>query len=410
MKRIISSILILALSLSLFAGCKETEGTASGSDIPAVTSGNISQEIVSTDGTANSGDTPVTSGNISAVSGSEVISGSEIVSGSSVTSGSEVISNSSVTGSPSGVVSDTASNGGNQTVAQMPVNRNDETSIISTSIISSNPKFSIPDDDYVIPPETNEANLYYYYNQLPDYLKDSYIKLVIAIANCKMTCQLDIEPTEAELNVLYTCITYDHPQFFHMYSYEQPNHITHSPNDKSLIYIMYDYQVSESNASPDIDEIEDIFEQIQNVAKAPLYEANKYSSVYDKVTYLYYWLVDETEISWSNYNAHPHSTIKELLVDKHGVCIGYALTLSYLYRQLGITTTVGTGINSSNVEHTWCIAKLNGKYYACDAYFANEHRVNFEHSSAEYLLMDSYDKEVEMQVTPYSFYKGPTLG
>ncbi len=269
-------------------------------------------------------------------------------------------------------------------------------------------RLNIPEDDYIIPPQTNPANLYYFTNIVPDNLADAYCKIVAAIANCKMTCQLDAPITAEELELLFICISADNPQFFHIYSGEQPNHFSFSPNDNSVVYIMYEFK--KENSAPDIDLIKSYQAKIQEEIAEPIAEAKKYESVFDQMTYLYYWLVDGTEISWSKYNEHPHCTIKEVLLDKHGVCIGYALSLSYLYRQLGITTTTGMGVNSSNVEHTWCIPYVDGVYYACDGYFANEHRVNFEHSSAEFLFMTDYEKEKEMQVEPYKIYKGPTLG
>lgn len=374
LKKIISVILIFALSLTVFAGCSDNVGSTSQSNISANSSGNTSSDASSAGSTAISD------------------SSSNVMTSSSAAS--EVTSSDNTSQNDSSAFSD----------------RNAIRNILNSSSVSSDPKFSVPDDDYIIPPETNNDNLYYYYNVLPDYLKDSYCKLTAAIANCKMSCKLDIEPTDAELSILYSCITFDNPQFFHIYSYDQGNYFMHSPNDNSVIYIMYDYQVSEDNASPDVNAIKEYIEQINENMKAPLYEANKYSSVYDKIAYLYYWLVDETNISWSDYNAHSHSTVKELLVDKHGVCIGYALTLSFLIRQLDVVTSVGSGVNSSDVEHTWTLVKLDGKYYACDTYFANEHRVNFEHSSAEYLLMENYDTETNMRVDVYAVFKGPNLG
>lgn len=313
--------------------------------------------------------------------------------------------------STSSVTSDsnTSASGASDASVMSDLTASDVSELLSNNT-GEGQKFSVPEDDYIIPPETNDDNLYYYYNCLSESLRDAYCRLTAAIANCEMTCQLASAPTEEELSLLYTCITFDQPQFFHIYAYEQANHFTYSPSDKSVIYIMYDFQISETNAAPDIDAITEYYNQIQANIKEPIEEAQKYKSTYDQISYLYYWLVDGTQISWSDHNEHPHSTIKELLIDKHGVCIGYALTLSYLYRQLGIVTTIGSGINSSNVQHTWCIAKVDGKYYACDAYFGNEHRVNFEHSSAEYLLMENYDTEEKMQVTPYAIIAGPTLG
>lgn len=352
MKKIVSAILLLAICLTCFSGC-DNGGNASD-----VTSVNTSvADASNTDASQGENSTAPTISHLTPEDVGSILN-SDVASG------------------------DATQNNGN--------------------------KLNIPEGDYVITPETNPANLYYFVNLVPDYLADSYCKLVAAVASCDMSCQLDITLTAEELEFLYNCIILDHPEFFHIYASEQPNHFSFSPNDNSIVYIMYEFK--KANSAPDIDLIKDYNAQIKKELEAPIAEAKKYSNVFDQLTYLYYWVVDGTNISWAKYNEHPHSTIKELFLDKHGVCIGYALSLSYLYRQLGIVTTVGSGINSSNVEHTWCIPYVNGVYYAIDGYFGNEHRVNFEHSSAEYLFMTNYDKEKEMQVTPYAIYKGPDLG
>ena len=238
----------------------------------------------------------------------------------------------------------------------------------------------INDESVVIPVSVPDQNLYYYerlktgesdltwaYNEIV------YAATHLANPNSEYGNVTEVyfpdDLTAEELDDVYTAVYFDHPELWFL---RQP--------DKSGCVLHPAYINGEVEEAAD--------RIVAMVADMP-YEI-------DKISFLSGYMYDNFRIDWTSYNNHEHSSVKEMLLSKYGVCVGYASTFTYLLHRAGIFAITGHGKVSSGVDHCWTITLKDGIYVYTDNYFMRDKGGNTEHSLATYFCFGDtsvYDAE-----------------
>lgn len=91
------------------------------------------------------------------------------------------------------------------------------------------------------------------------------------------------------------------------------------------------------------------------------------ASDYEKVKYVFETLVRNVDY---DLNAPENQNIISVFIYRSTVCQGYACATQYLLQQLGIESTVITGI-ADNDHHAWNLVRLDGDYYYMDTTWGN---------------------------------------
>ncbi len=91
------------------------------------------------------------------------------------------------------------------------------------------------------------------------------------------------------------------------------------------------------------------------------------ASDYEKVKYVFETLVRNVDY---DPNAPENQNIISVFVYRSTVCQGYACGTQYLLQQLGIESTVITGVANDD-HHAWNLVKLDGDYYFMDTTWGN---------------------------------------
>ena len=87
------------------------------------------------------------------------------------------------------------------------------------------------------------------------------------------------------------------------------------------------------------------------------------ASDYEKVTYIYEYIIKNTEY---NLKAEESQNICSVFIQRSSVCMGYAKAMQYLLHNIGIPCIVVSG-TADGVSHAWNLVQMDGDYYYVDA-------------------------------------------
>lgn len=91
-------------------------------------------------------------------------------------------------------------------------------------------------------------------------------------------------------------------------------------------------------------------------------------STYEKIRYLYTWLVEQTEYAA---DAPENQNIYSVFGNHRSVCAGYSRAFQYLANQSGIFNIYVTGTVNQGESHAWNIVECDGSYYNVDVTFGD---------------------------------------
>ena len=166
----------------------------------------------------------------------------------------------------------------------------------------------------------------------------------------------------SDISDLYYDLYYSNPYLFvaKFTSYS----LNSSTNIVTKLYFTYDYVPSA---------IEGFYDKFDAEVKKIMSGIKSNMTDVQKALYVHDYMV--TNYSY-DYNAYlnymrgnklavpdEHYTAMGVMVNKTGVCQGYALAYSYLMNKLGIECEM---VTSSSMQHAWDIINIGGKYYHVD--------------------------------------------
>lgn len=204
-------------------------------------------------------------------------------------------------------------------------------------------------------PVTVMDNCYtYYYHQLTEAEQALYRRLYSCVSAREDSITLDTADSDT-VHRIYHFVLYDHPELFWCVGSSQ----SHVYTDK--IEFMPEYSCSTK-------EIASRTAEIEAQADACLSGLEENASDYEKVRYVYTWLVNTVDY---DENASDNQNIYSSLVGHASVCAGYAKGMQYLLNRLSVPCIYLTGILSKGGTHAWNMVCCSGSWYQTDATFGD---------------------------------------
>lgn len=157
-----------------------------------------------------------------------------------------------------------------------------------------------------------------------------------------------------DLKFVFQCIYNDHPEIFWVTGY---TYTRHTSGDK-ILYLTFSGKYIYTK-----DECDSYKREIDLYVSRFLSGAPSLSSDYDKVKYVYEYIINNTDYV---VNAKDNQTIVSVFVYGKSVCQGYAKATQYLLEKLGVKSTVVTGTVSTGEGHAWNLVNADGSYYYVD--------------------------------------------
>ena len=234
---------------------------------------------------------------------------------------------------------------------------------------------------------SGEINRYYYYEQLENYSKIIYNKLLENKENMKTGTYtinfgktfnklLEEEGGEEKLQGYYQAAietySYDNPEIFYLNPKNMYINIQTTTSKFETKYEVFlnsnkeaNYLAKGYNTKEEVDIAEQEIKKVRDEVIASI--ENK--SEYEKIKMIHDYLVDQITYDQSVSKNNIYN-IYGALVKKECVCEGYARSYKYLLDEAKIENVIviGEGRNSNNEteSHAWNYVKLDGAWYAVD--------------------------------------------
>lgn len=207
--------------------------------------------------------------------------------------------------------------------------------------------------------------------------------------------------SEEHIDKIYNCVMMDHPEYFYVEGYEY----TIYEMGKNVVGIRLKGQYS-----LDKEERKARRQEIKTIVSEILREAPNSDDDYDKIKYVYEYIILNTEYSA---DAPDNQNIYSVLAGGESVCQGYAKTAQYLLKCMDIPCTLVYGKVHDGEFHSWNLVKSNDEYYHMDvtwgdaSYSRNGQLVNDENTpdiSYDYLcitteqIMNTHQVEMIVEI------------
>lgn len=193
----------------------------------------------------------------------------------------------------------------------------------------------------------------YYYQQMDEKGKNIYKEILQGVQALEEEIYVHSDEPEP-VNEIYGYIMYDWPELFWCSGKAE----TTSNALYSVIRCEYLYQEEEKEQRE---------RKIQEEADNCLQGIRKNASAYEKIKYIYEYIINHTEYSASSSD---NQNIYSVFVNKRSVCAGYARATQYLLERAGIpaifVTGTADGANGKRQSHAWNLVKCDGEYYHVD--------------------------------------------
>ena len=196
------------------------------------------------------------------------------------------------------------------------------------------------------------SEIYYAYFTLDEPERILYLELLDILT--KRQENIMVSTTNAEqLNQIFTCVMHDHPELFYVEGYQYTKYTV--DNKVTGITFLGTYSMSEKDITQNQ-------KKIDEYVKHCFLGMPQTEDEYDKIKYLYEYLIHQTEY---DKEAPNNQNICSVFIEKRSVCQGYAKALQYLMQKAGMVSTLVTGYTQQE-GHAWNLVRVNGAYYYVD--------------------------------------------
>lgn len=193
----------------------------------------------------------------------------------------------------------------------------------------------------------------YAWQQLGEEEQILYQEVYAALSD--MQEEQEVSTTDPDmLNKVFSCVMNDHPELFYVEGYQYTKYSADGVITRITFYGTYSMSREEAANNRLL---------IDAYAKECLAGIKQNADEYDKVKYLYDYLIEHTDY---DVNAANNQNICSVFIGHASVCQGYAKSMQYLLQKAGIFATLVTGY-TNNEGHAWNLVRVNGEYYYLDA-------------------------------------------
>ncbi len=199
----------------------------------------------------------------------------------------------------------------------------------------------------------------YYYDRLSEEEQLWYREMYAVMSAMKTEMKLSEEANEtvgAEgLDKIFNCVMNDNPGLFYVEGYTYTLYTYGDELDKVAFSGTYSMSPDEKTERQD---------RMDKEVKACLAQITAGASEYEKVKYVYEYVICATEY---NLEAEDNQNICSVFLGGESVCQGYAKAVQYLLNELGMEATLVVGSVHNTESHAWNLVKVDGEYYYLDA-------------------------------------------
>lgn len=239
----------------------------------------------------------------------------------------------------------------------------------------------------------------YYYEALPENEKIIYQEILQGLLDGEKEIYLHSVDAEKN-NELFQFVLNDYPDVFWCDGRGNTTIYEKGTESYSVLSPEYQYENEERKKRQ---------EEIEAVVKIILDGAPSDGSEYDKIQYVYEYVVNHTDYKE---HAPDNQNIYSVLVNGESVCAGYARTTQYLLEQLGVFCTYVTGQakrpdSKEAVPHAWNLVSCDGAYYYVDATWGDPIYLKEADTNIVYDYLCISQKELFQTHTPDTWIKLP---
>lgn len=200
---------------------------------------------------------------------------------------------------------------------------------------------------YYMVDDTFSTHPNHYYNLLNEDEKLVYDLVSNSLLNIEDSLTLY---TDADtLLKCYQYVVNDYPEIFYCDGYTYEKH-----SDRLVFRPHY---------SMSADDIADYRLRISSKVQECLRGISSTSDDYEKVKYVYEWIIDNTEYVPDSEN---NQNICSVFLSGKSVCQGYAKATQLMLNELGVYATLVTGTSADSEAHAWDLVKLDDSWYYVD--------------------------------------------
>ncbi|MDO4467437.1 MAG: transglutaminase domain-containing protein [Bacillota bacterium] len=201
-------------------------------------------------------------------------------------------------------------------------------------------------EEPILPSNLNSDYHYnYYYGFLNNEEKNIYNIMYESVANYETKTSYPSVDYESFLRA-QMAFNYDHPEYYWISEFE----CTTTFDQVTEVKYMNAFSPEE-------------LEECAQVAHNILYCVNQNWSTYDKIRYIYEYIIETTDY---NLQANYNQDIRSVLLYQSSVCAGYSRTFQYLCNLLEIPCIYVTGTGKDGESHSWNQVQIDGNWYWVD--------------------------------------------
>lgn len=193
----------------------------------------------------------------------------------------------------------------------------------------------------------------YAYSMLPAEEQTIYLEIRDALLSFQENVKLSGCDKEM-ISHAFRCVLCDHPEMFYVDGYTYTEYTLGDMIKKITFTGSYRFsreQIAQKQA------------QIDAYAAACLAGMPDGSDEYEKVKYIYEYLIHHTEYDAA---AQDNQNICSVFIEGRSVCQGYAKATQYLLNRAGVFATLVFGSVVGGEGHAWNLVRIDGAYYYVD--------------------------------------------